>query len=204
MKLLCMFFMIFSVSRHGVAQSSIGALAVGLNMRKAALAAGINADAYDKVIRYYSKFYNKIENKNVVSFIDFSEPSSEKRLYVVNFSTGKISRYLVAHGKFSGELYATSFSNTPESKKSSLGLFKVQEEYNGQHGASLRMDGLEISNSNARARSIVMHPADYVSTAVVKSTGRLGRSWGCPAMNPSDWSIVRPLIKNGSLLLAYK
>lgn len=204
MKALCVFFMLITVTRHGIAQSSIGALAVGLNMRKAAITSGIRPEAYDKVIRYYSKYYNQIENKKVLSFIDFSQPSSKKRFYVVDLSNGKISKYLVAHGKLSGELYATDFSNKPESKKSSLGLFKVQEEYRGKHGPSLRMDGLEATNSNARMRSIVMHAANYVSPNVVQSTGRLGRSWGCPALSPNDWTAVRPLIRSGSILLAYR
>lgn len=204
MKTLCAFFMIIITSRLAVAQSSVAALATGLNMRKAAIAAGIRADAYDKVIRYYSKYYNKIENKNYVSFVDFSLPSTKERLFIVNFKNSKISRFLVAHGKNSGELYARNFSNAMDSKKSSLGLYKVQEEYRGENGSSLAMDGLEKTNSNARTRSIVMHQANYVSEEVIREHGRIGRSWGCPALNPKDWALVKPRIKNGSLLLIYK
>lgn len=202
--MLCAFFMIITTSRLVMAQSSTAALATGLNMRKAAIAAGIRPEAYDKVIRYYSKYYNKIENKNYISFVDFSLPSTEERLFIVNFKNSRVSRFLVAHGKNSGELYARSFSNATDSKKSSLGLYKVQEEYNGENGASLAMDGLEKTNSNARPRYIVMHAANYVSEKIAREHGRIGRSWGCPALNPEDWALVKPRIKNGSLLLIYK
>lgn len=203
MKTICTFLMIITITHISKAQSSLEGLTLGLNMRKAALAAGIRSDAYDKVIRYFSKYYNLIENKNYVSFIDFSLPSTQERLFIVNFRTGRVSRFLVAHGKNSGLLYAKSFSNDMNSNQSSLGLYKIQEEYSGNHGPSLKLDGLERSNSNARARSIVMHQADYVSAQFAKDNGYLGRSWGCMAMNPEDWQLVRSRIKSGSLILAY-
>lgn len=204
MKTLCAFIMIITASQLLMAKASFGELATDIDMRKAAIKAGIQSAAFDKVIRYYSKYYNQIENKGFLSFIDLSLPSTEERLFVINIETGRISRFLVAHGKNSGDLYAEEFSNSMESKMTSLGLYKVQEQYDGKHGASLAMDGLEKSNSSARERSIVMHKADYVSEEFIKKEGRIGRSWGCPAVSNEDWDILRPRLRGGSLMLIYQ
>jgi hypothetical protein len=121
-----------------------------------------------------------------LSIIDFSRPSTEKRLWVYDLRTHELLFHeLVAHGRGSGENLAASFSNTPESNRSSLGLFRTGEPYIGKHGYSLRLDGLERGiNDRARARDIVIHGAEYVSAAVAKVQGRIGRSLGCPAVRP--------------------
>ncbi len=152
--------------------------------------------------------YKKIENlkkKNLITIIDFSLPSTEKRLFVIDLQNKKLLfNCLVAHGKNSGENFATSFSNDPQSLKSSLGFFLTAETYTGKNGYSLRLDGLEKNiNDNARTREIVIHGADYVSEKFIKQYGRLGRSWGCPSV-PLD--ILKELvdkISNGSSLFIY-
>ena len=140
-----------------------------------------------------------------LSVIDFSRPSTEKRLWVYDLrSRALLFHEYVAHGRGSGANMATTFSNVPESFQSSLGLFRTAEAYVGKHGLSLRLDGLEAGvNDRARERAIVIHGAEYVNAATARAQGRLGRSLGCPAVRPE---IAKPLIdavKGGGLLFAY-
>lgn len=144
-------------------------------------------------------------NPATLTIIDFSKPSTSKRLWVYDLrSRALLFEEAVAHGRNSGHNLSTTFSNEPESFKSSLGLFRTGESYIGKHGYSLRLDGLEAGvNDRARERAIVVHGADYVNLAVARRQGRLGRSLGCPAVRPE---ITRPLInaiKGGGLLFAY-
>jgi hypothetical protein len=140
-----------------------------------------------------------------LAVIDYRLPSSRPRLWVLDLATGKVLfEEWVAHGRGSGEARAVRFSNIEDSKRSSLGLYRTLETYEGDNGYSLRLQGLETGfNDRAGARSIVMHGADYVSPAFIRTTGRLGRSYGCPAVRRE---IARPLIdsiKNGQYLFAY-
>jgi L,D-transpeptidase-like protein len=129
----------------------------------------------------------------VFTVIDYSLPSVERRLWVVDMNTGEVLFHeLVAHGRGSGDNFARSFSNEPGSKQTSLGLYRTGAAYQGTHGISLYLTGLEPGvNDQAAARDIVVHGADYVSDAFAKRWGRLGRSWGCPAL---ERSVVGPLI----------
>ena len=150
----------------------------------------------------------RIENltkKNVITIIDFSKSSTEKRFFVIDLENKKlIFNCFVAHGKNSGENVAQNFSNKPESLQSSLGFYITAETYIGEHGYSLRLDGIEKGiNDNARTREIVIHGAEYVSGEFIKSYGRLGRSWGCPAL-PLDLSKeIIDKIAGGSCLFIY-
>jgi hypothetical protein len=152
--------------------------------------------------------YRRIENlrkKNLITIIDYSLPSTGKRLFVIDLEN-KILLFncLVAHGKNSGENIANSFSNDPRSLKSSLGFFKTAETYNGENGYSLKLDGLEKNiNDNARAREIVIHGAEYVSERYVIKYGRTGRSWGCPAVPVEISKDLIDKISNGSCLFIY-
>ena len=129
------------------------------------------------------KQQGKIKNE-ILTIVDFSLPSNQERMWVIDMNSQKvILKSLVAHGRNSGLEYATNFSNQNESFKSSLGFYLTGEVYNGKHGLSLRLDGMEFGiNDNARNRAIVIHGADYVSTSFIQKTGRLGRSQGCPAV----------------------
>ena len=122
--------------------------------------------------------------KQLLTVIDFDLPSTEKRLWVLDLAKHEILFHtLVAHGHNSGENEATNFSNTDQSNMSSLGFYTTGKEYEGKHGRSLKLEGLDEGfNTNAEARSVVMHGADYVSEAFIKQNGRLGRSLGCPAL----------------------
>ncbi|EAZ80186.1 murein L,D-transpeptidase catalytic domain family protein [Algoriphagus machipongonensis] len=142
---------------------------------------------------------------HVVTIIDFSLPSTEKRLWIIDPHKQEVLlQSVVSHGRNSGNLMATTFSNTPESYKSSLGFYKTAETYHGKHGYSLRLDGLEKGfNDQARNRAIVIHGADYAREEFAKSVGRLGRSLGCPALPSEISSKAIDFIKEGSLLFIY-
>jgi hypothetical protein len=140
-----------------------------------------------------------------LAVIDYSLPSTTRRLWVFDVQAGKLLHHeLVAHGRGSGDNYATSFSNAADSHQTSLGLFRTAETYIGGNGYSLRLDGLEPGvNDNARARAIVMHGAWYVDPAVVAQQGRLGRSYGCPALRQQVARVVIDELKDRNLLFSY-
>jgi len=140
-----------------------------------------------------------------LTVIDYSKPSTAKRLWVYDLSRrALLYEEIVAHGQGSGANLATAFSNTPESRQSSLGLFVTEGTYIGQNGYSLRLNGLDRGfNDLARERAIVMHGAPYVSAAVASAQGRLGRSWGCPALREAITTELIDRVKGGSLVFAY-
>lgn len=140
-----------------------------------------------------------------LAVIDYSRPSTEPRLWVFDLVARKLLHHeLVAHGRNTGENLATKFSNTPESHQTSLGLFRTLHTYAGRNGYSLRMEGLEPGiNDRALARALVIHGAAYVNQAFARQQGRIGRSFGCPAVRTA---IARPLIdtlKDGQYVFAY-
>ena len=146
-------------------------------------------DVFEKAMTGYLnlKKAGKLGDKDRLTVVDFSLPSTEKRLWVLDLDQKEVLFHtLVAHGHNSGENVATSFSNQNESNMSSLGFYVTESEYVGKHGRSLKLEGLDQGvNDNALARSIVMHGADYVSEDFIRQNGRLGRSLGCPAL-PMD------------------
>jgi hypothetical protein len=141
----------------------------------------------------------------ILSIIDYSLPSTERRFFVLDLDSGEVVfRELVAHGRSSGENVAVAFSNRSGSKQSSLGLFRTGDTYLGRHGYSLRLVGLEPGvNDRAEERAIVMHGAPYATEEFAAAHGRLGRSWGCPALDPIVHRAVIDRIKNGTALFAY-
>lgn len=155
---------------------------------------------------YALKGQGKIR-KNILTIVDYSLPSYQKRLWVIDLNENKILyNTLVAHGVNSGRVYASKFSNIAESNKSSLGFFATGETYVGSHGLSLKLDGLERGiNHKARMRDIVVHGAPYVSNAYIKSNKNkiLGRSQGCPALPQKLSKNIIKTIKNKSCLFIY-
>jgi hypothetical protein len=151
------------------------------------------------------KSSHQLSDKEIVALVDFTRPSSEKRMWIIDLRDRKVLYHLlVAHGKNSGELYATSFSNKPNSYQSSLGMFITGHIYVGKNGKSLKLHGMqEELNGLAEQRSIVIHGADYVSDAFVKKVGRLGRSYGCPAIPMEVHDEVINLLAGGTLLFLY-
>lgn len=146
-----------------------------------------------------------LKNDTLLTIIDFSKPSNEKRLFILDLKNHAIIRnILVAHGMRSGVQIAESFSNNRHSNKSSLGLYITNETYIGKHGYSLRLDGMSPGlNDNARKRAIVIHGADYVSESFIRENGRIGRSFGCPAIANDESEEIINLIKGGSCLFIY-
>ncbi|KTC66612.1 hypothetical protein Lade_1270 [Legionella adelaidensis] len=142
---------------------------------------------------------------NVVTIIDYSRPSNEKRLWIYDLDKEKLLFHTyVSHGINSGKLLTEYFSNKYNSKASSLGVFNTEKAYYGRHGPSLRLDGLDRNfNDNAANRAVVMHGGWYVEENFIKRYGRPGRSWGCPAV-PDQ--VVKPIIetiKDKSLFIVY-
>ena len=169
--------------------------------------AGLNRKAFELAQKGFDKLKEQgvILNDHVISIIDFSLPSTEKRLYVLDLNNYQVLyKTYVAHGKNSGTVMANSFSNTPSSNKSSLGFYKTLSTYNGKHGFSLRLEGLERGiNDNAYERAIVMHGADYVSPSYIPKLGFIGRSQGCPAVSNREAKPIINTIKDGSCLFIY-
>ncbi|MBN2612770.1 MAG: murein L,D-transpeptidase catalytic domain family protein [Bacteroidales bacterium] len=144
-------------------------------------------------------------NPDIITIIDYSKPSTEKRLFIIDLSKEEVKyRTYVAHGRNTGLNYAESFSNKIHSYMSSLGFFITGNTYNGKHGYSLRLKGIEDGvNDNAWKRAIVMHPANYVSESYIEQYGRLGRSFGCPAIPVREHKYLIDLIKENTCLFAW-
>lgn len=154
----------------------------------------------------FEGFYSiKKKQKNVLTVIDFSKPSTEKRMCVIDLDKEKVLHIsYVAHGKNSGGKYATSFSNKTGSHKSSLGFYLTEQTYDGKNGYSLILDGLEKGiNDKAKERAIVVHAAEYANPSNIKSSGRLGRSFGCPALPENVNKKIIDAIKGGSVMYIY-
>ncbi|MCQ8211342.1 murein L,D-transpeptidase catalytic domain family protein [Cetobacterium somerae] len=151
--------------------------------------------------------YNKIDGrkKELLTIIDYSKPSTEKRFFVIDMERKKLLVHShVSHGKNSGGNIATSFSNKMSSNKSSIGFFLTENTYMGGNGYSLVLNGLEKGiNDKAKERYIVIHGADYANPRFAQSQGRLGRSLGCPALPRDISKKAIDMIKNGSVIFVY-
>lgn len=163
----------------------------------------VNFTAFEQAIAGYDKIGEK--TKEIMTLVDFSKPSTEERFYVFDMRHKKLLfTSLVSHGKNSGGNYATSFSNENGSLKSSLGFFLTENTYQGKNGYSLILNGLEKGiNDRAKERAIVIHGAAYSNPSAIASSGRLGRSFGCPALPQTVSKPIINTIKGGSLLFIY-
>jgi len=148
---------------------------------------------------------NQLNQDHILTIIDFSLPSTEKRLWVLDLKEGKTMVHsLVAHGRNTGELFAEEFSNKPESYTSSLGFYVTGDKYEGSHGLSMYLDGKEKDiNHLARERAIVMHAADYATEEFIRENGRLGRSFGCPSVPPEINETIIETIAGGTCLFIF-
>ncbi|MGL2966619.1 murein L,D-transpeptidase catalytic domain family protein [Flavobacterium sp. XGLA_31] len=165
-----------------------------------------NPESFSEALEgFYALKQKGIIQKDILTLIDFSKSANTKRLWVIDLKANKILfNTLVAHGRNTGEEYAQTFSNAAESFKSSLGFYATGEIYNGKHGLSLRLDGLEKGiNDHARERSVVVHGADYVSESFIKGNKRLGRSQGCPAIPVEMNEKIIEVIKDKSCLFIF-
>jgi len=165
-----------------------------------------NLESFKEAMKgYYSLKERGLIKKDILTLVDFSLSSNTKRLWVIDLTTNTILYHsLVAHGRNTGEEFANSFSNANSSFKSSLGFYATAETYNGKHGMSLKLDGLEKGiNDNARVRGVVIHSASYVSNSFIKGNKRLGRSQGCPAIPEETLKGIVNTIKDKSCLFIY-
>lgn len=168
---------------------------------------GLSEEAFNYAVKGYEKLRQagKVTNDRIITIIDFTKSSSRKRLFVIDLEKERVLfNTYVAHGQKSGAEFATQFSNIPESLQSSLGFYQTSATYNGKHGYSMHLIGLENGiNNNANDRAIVMHGAGYVSEQIIRSQGYIGRSWGCPAVPEKYSKPIINAIKNGSCLFIY-
>lgn len=168
---------------------------------------GLSKQAFDYAKMGFDKLIadGKLLNDSLIAIADFSQPSSIKRLYVLDIKNYRLLfNSLVAHGKNSGKEMATNFSNQGESYKSSPGFYVTGTTYQGKNGYSLKLEGVEAGiNSNAFARGIVVHGADYVSEDLANKQGYIGRSQGCPAVPVRENNHLIELIKNGACFFVY-
>jgi hypothetical protein len=145
--------------------------------------------------------------RDVIGVVDFDAPSSAQRFHLVDLIDGRSTSYLVAHGRGSDPEHAgwlRRFSNDPGSEASSNGAYRTAQTYEGKHGLSRRVIGLDPTNSNAEPRAIVIHAASYVSLAILAATGKLGRSEGCFALAPDKRDEVMARLGEGRLIYADK
>lgn len=163
-----------------------------------------------EILRLALAAFNKADHlglvhKPILTVIDYSKASSQERLWVFDLEKEKLLyQTYVAHGRNSGDLYSTRFSNQNRSLESSLGTYVTADTYMGSNGYSLNLKGLESGyNDNALSRRVVMHGAWYVSEDFIKAHGQVGRSWGCPAVNPTVAKPIINTIKDGSVVFAY-
>jgi hypothetical protein len=168
---------------------------------------GLSEEAFNYALEGYQKLLEqkKISRSDYLTVCDFSESSKQKRLYIIDVANSRllINTY-VAHGRNSGGEYATKFSNIPESLQSSLGFYITSNTYSGEHGLSLRIQGVAPGyNDKAFERSIVVHGAAYVDAARAKKGIMMGRSFGCPAVPQKESSTIINIIKNGTCFFIY-
>ena len=188
------------------APAAAAALGARINL-SSAKTAGVSNDALSLALGAVRCAVSSgdIDAPKTLTLIDYSKPSTEPRLFVYDLATGKLLfKELVAHGKNTGDNLATRFSDEMNSRQSSIGLFVAAEPYVGSNGYSLRLDGLEPGfNAHARERAIVMHGAPYVTTQFAAAQGRIGRSWGCPALREAVAHQVIDTIRGGGVIFSY-
>jgi hypothetical protein len=168
---------------------------------------GLSPDAFTYAYKGYARLLEKdrISKTDYLTICDFSQSSKRKRLYIIDLANNKlVINTWVAHGRNSGAEYATRFSNRPESLQSSLGFYITRGTYYGEHGLSLKVDGVDPGyNNNALVRNIVIHGASYVDESRIRNGMYMGRSWGCPAIPQKESATIITTIKNGSCLFIY-
>ncbi len=149
--------------------------------------------------------HHQINNKNILTIVNFNKPSFKKRLWVIDLKNDKVLMNLyTTQGTNSGRTYARHFSNVTSSHESSLGVYKTLSPFYGKHGLSEHIQGLEKGiNNNANSRYIEVHPAFYASPRFVEQNHRAGNSWGCFAIDPAKSKKFISITKGGSVLYAY-
>jgi L,D-transpeptidase catalytic domain len=174
---------------------------IGLN------AFNLDQQVFEQALKGFDKLtqLGKLGSDSILTIVDFSKPSTEKRLFVIDLKEKKVRfNTYVAHGQGSGDAFAKKFSNTHRSHQSSLGFYVTKGTYRGENGYSLKLEGVERGfNDNAMRRAIVVHGARYAEPKIISGQGKLGRSWGCPAVPMSEHKPIINTIKDGTCLFVY-
>ncbi len=165
-------------------------------------------DACNEALEQYNNFQVSCKRHDVIAVMNMHEPSYRERLYVVDVASNEVLHNLhAAHGVNSSmesdRAYADKFSNIPESRQSCIGALVTGDIYNGKHGMSLRLRGLQACNSNAEQRCIVLHDAKYMKESYIQRMGRAGQSFGCPAISPDVSSTIINLLQGGVFFYIY-
>ena len=211
MRSICALITIFTIFLFSASSMAIKKIAAKKTINAPAVANtsmkinSINPGALAAVLKAYECASHSKASKKFLTIIDYTKPSSEKRMYVIDMHKHQlVSQQLVAHGQNSGGKSSTKFSNRNGSHQSSIGVFVTENTYQGKNGLSLRLRGLDRGyNDRANQRAIVIHGANYVNSSYVKKHGMIGRSWGCPALEPKYAKSTIDTIKNGSVVVAY-
>jgi hypothetical protein len=171
----------------------------------------LNEKPLQIALTYFNAHQSTISNKKYLVVVDFTKPSFAKRLHIVDIQSGESTAYLVAHGsaKQNGSLFIPAVSNVLDSNASSAGFMLTAEEYIGKYGKSLKMDGLELSNSNVRIRDIVIHAATWVGYPIIirnlatNLVPRIGESFGCLAVSTENIEEVIKRLGSGALIYVH-
>lgn len=203
-----LFASLFMVTGCALAFSSVHAATSTSSLYKNAEAAGLSSHVLTDALNGYNwaKAHGRVHNTSILTVVDYTKPSTEKRLWVLDLKTDTVlMNLLVAHGHNSGYVYANHFSNDPNSHETSLGVYTTGlSPFYGDHGRSLKVYGLEKGiNSNAFSRAIEIHGAQYVSNYDIKAYGRIGRTYGCFGVNPGKVGQLVNYTQGGSVLFAY-
>lgn len=171
-------------------------------------AVGLSSEAFELALKGHAFLtkQNRLSNPNILTIVDFSQTSRNKRMYVIDLENRELVHHtLVAHGRNTGDEFAKKFSNIDGSWQSSLGFYITKGTNMGASvGFSLIMEGVEKGiNDNAQRRQIIVHGAEYATEDFIRNTGRLGRSFGCPAVPPADIRPIVNTIKDGTALFIY-
>jgi len=206
----CLLFLLIPIANNAVGGEFDAGKAIFNDVYSAVKLAdtGLGRNIFDLAIKGLKKLDSngKLNNPNIVTIADYSQSSNKKRLYVIDLKNRKLLfNTYVAHGRNTGDEFAKSFSNVEGSLKSSLGFYITENPIIGAHtGFALLINGVEKGfNDNALKRAIIIHGADYASEKYIKKNGRLGRSWGCPALPTVFNKLIIESIKGGTCLFVY-
>lgn len=192
---------------HSTDSPAYSSLMCSVYERISTLGTGLSEDIFRLAFSGFDKLsaQGKLSKDSILTIIDFSRSSKEKRMFVIDLKNKDLLYHsVVAHGRNTGEEFARRFSNNPNSHQSSLGFYVTGKPYYGSNGYSLQLNGMEKGfNDLALPRAIVIHGAWYANPQVIKNKGYLGRSWGCPALPQELNDKVINTIKDGNCLFIY-
>jgi hypothetical protein len=195
------------IGRRGFLSGAIAGTAALAIPARAAMLTPLDAKMMTRAIAAFGRHRAQVRNADIIAIADYSRPSREPRFHLVNLVSGTTTSMLVAHGRGSDPAHSgwlQQFSNADGSYASCAGAFVTGGEYVGKHGRSMRLEGLDATNDNALERAIVIHTAPYVTEAMARDLGKLGRSQGCFTLTDADLQQVLARLGDGRFLYSDK